>query len=169
MGFGSWLHKKSEDRMLQITFSGFGRLARWGPMCPGLSGLPALFQLYLFWTWKPNEVSSTSTMSIQHAAEGRPWLMKIRMVGRREYFSIAGSPAGSSPPAKRSSPSATTVMLGFPTARWGIVNYSVSKYHTCGWGASLIKDIVLDFNGFPLRFETLSRNKHGSESWAFCR
>ena len=66
---------KSENT--QISFSGFGRLARWRPMCAGLSGLPALFQLYILWTWKPNEVSSTSTMSIQHGVEGRCSLMKI--------------------------------------------------------------------------------------------
>ena len=63
--FCKWVKNRAEKEwkyLLRISFSGIGRLARWGPMCPGLSGLPALFQLYIFWTWKPNEVSSTSTL-----------------------------------------------------------------------------------------------------------
>ena len=54
------------------------------------------------------------------------------MVERREYFSIAGSPAGSSPPAKTSPPTVTTVMLGFPTARWEI-GFKISYLQCTGF------------------------------------
>ena len=48
----------------------------------------------------------------------------MTMVEGRGYFCSPGSSACSSPPAKTSPPTATTVMLGFPTARWEIVNFS---------------------------------------------
>ena len=66
---------------------------------------------------------------------------------RQGYLCSPGSSACSSPPAKTSPPTATTVMLGFPTARWEIVNYSASKWLR---GFSYYKDIVLDFNSFHI-------------------
>ena len=91
-------------------------------MCAGLSGLPALFQLYILWPQQSPQVSQTlQNRRLPYLEDGNSFFFsyddKKKGSMNEKYYFFSGSSVSSSPPATTSQLIAKTVMLESHSAR----------------------------------------------------